>query len=219
MTRREMDLHRPVDAFNRDVCEELQRELLRVVLIQYAAAAEHCHEQFSHETANDELPHYRRAMIEEEVAELIRRTDGHSVKSQKNRARNCSHNVFLLGGQIALTQSKVDAREQLPRDALFRGSYAETPQTLFAFMKEAETTLAVDGQRMLYGILTHCPSEVESMPLFVDIVFPDARYECVVGRVCLLERFPDVVEQFVPEEEVILPQVDQKVRLKRSSTA
>jgi len=203
----------PLGMFNATTAERIQRELLTAVCAIYGISYGDC-EQFEASTLADILPHWRRAKIEEALAELGGRLDGCSVKNEKNEAGTCSHNVLLIGDRIVLTQSKVDDRYRLPRDAAFRGTYARSPQMLFDFMN-GEIPPNPDSHQALYAIMTHSPSDVAHLPLFVDIVFPDPTCKYILGRVRLMEKFPDVVQHFVPAEEVILPEVDQKLRLKR----
>lgn len=213
------DPYDPVGMFNACVPTGFQKGILRAVVSQYAKAYEHCHERFDSPTCDDVLPHYRRALIEEELGELARRFKEPGVLSRQNDAHNCSHNVLLLGDHIAITQSKVDARMALPREAGFRASYARSPQMVFDFAREEEACMSVEAEPILYAIVVHAPSDLASRPLFVDIVFPDAAYQEIVGRVGLLEKFPDVTEHLEPATEEIAPEFAQKLQLKRSSSS
>jgi hypothetical protein len=215
MTANQRNPFDPVSMFNDVADMPLQRELLHGVMAEYAVSYTECAERFGLSTLDDVLPHYRRGKIEELLVELAGRTRGCTVKTRRNEAGNCSHNLLFIGERIALTQSKVDDRHQLPRDALFRGTYARLPQTLLAFMHD-DTTDAHTEEEVLYGMVIHSPSDVKCLPWFVDIVFPDPVCESIVGAIRLMEKFPDVVQQIVPAEEVVRPQIDQKLRLKRT---
>jgi len=204
------------------VGKDFQKESLKAVFSAYDKAFAHCSENFDAATFHDILPHYRRAKIEEALREVALRAEDHTVKAPRNKARNCSHNLLFVNERVALTQSKVDRREQLPREAIFRETYASNPQMLLDFMTDGERDCCSDGSeenKVLYGILVHSPSEAPALPCFVDIVFPDQDCEYIIDRIRLMEKFPDVVEQFAPAEEVIVPEIDQQLQLKRSSTA
>jgi hypothetical protein len=219
MKERRFDPHNPVGMFNTCVPIGFQKEILKVVVSQYGKAYEHCQEHFDSGTCDDVLPYYRRAMIEEELGELARRFKKEGAVSRLNDAHNCSHNVLLLGDRIAITQSKVDGRRALPREAGFRTSYAQSPQMVFEFAKDDNPCAGVEVESVLYGIVVHAPSEIPSCPLFVDIIFPDAAYEQIVDRIRLLEKFPDVAEHLEPLPEEIVPEFAQKLQLRRSSSS
>ena len=60
-----------------------------------------------------------------------------------------------------------------------------------------------DNEIILYAIITHMPDSAnEKTPEFIDIVFPDRAYKKIVGRIELLNKFPDVV---VKEEHEEIP--------------
>ena len=217
MSRTEFNPRDPVSFFREHVERDFQREFLRAIYSQYGSAFERCHEDFAQETLRDVLPHYRRGRIEEVLCELAERHDGCFVTTKPNYRRNCSHNVLHVGEHILLTQSKVDARDALPREAMFRGSYAESQQYLLDFMENPQRYVSQGDHPILYGIIAHSPSCKEHLPAFVDIIFPDACYETIVDRVKLMNEFPDVVEHFDPSEEVIRSEVDGVVRLKDAS--
>ncbi|MBP7052005.1 MAG: hypothetical protein KBE65_13405 [Phycisphaerae bacterium] len=209
------DPFHPELAFNRLADILFQRELLRGVMAEYGVSYSECAEKFGSSTLDDVLPYYRRAKIEELFVELAGRAKGCAVRTRQNDAGNCSHNVLFIGEKIALTQSKIDDRYQLPRDATFRDTYARSPQSLFAFMHD-EATDADTDKKVLYGIITHSPTDGKCLPAFVDVLFPDPVCRSVVGVIRLMEKFPDVVDQIIPAEEVVRPEIGQKLRLKQS---
>jgi hypothetical protein len=201
--------------FNAFAATSLQRELLRGVMAEYGISYAECAERFGSSTLDDVLPHWRCARIEELLVEIAGRMKGCSVRARRNGAGNCSHNLLFIDEKVALTQSKVDDHRQLPRDALFRDTYARLPQTLFAFMHDDNEVDARIGKEVLYGMVIHSPSDAKCLPHFVDIVFPDPTCEFIVGTIPLMEKFPDIVEQILPAEEVVRPEIHEKLRLKQ----
>ena len=207
----------PLGIFNRLVDDNFQLDLLKAVISQYEASYVHCCEVFAPAAREDILPYYRRAKIENVLEDLANQHESCSVKIEKNLARNCCHSLMFLGERIALTQSKVEKRGSLPRDAEFRGSYARSPQMVFDFVRE-ELDSTQSDDAVLYGIIVHSPQEIERFPRFVDIVFPDSQYEYLLDKIPLMEKFPDIVAQFHPEEEDIKSEADEKVQLRSSSS-
>ena len=99
------------------------------------------------------------------------------AKPIKNKAKNCYHRLILAesrnGVNIALTQSKVEQKIMLPRNAEFRKGYAKDPQMIMDFMGEDQVSEFNDNEIILYAIITHMPESAnEKTPEFIDIVFP-----------------------------------------------
>ena len=209
--------HKPIEMFDSLIDESLQRQILVAVYSQYQAAYNHCQEVFDSPARGDILPHYRRAMIEDALCELAGPQKANKSTSMKNRARNCSHNLLLIRDRIVLTQSKVDRKALLPRDAFFRGSYAKSPQMEFDFAKDEASDRLNEEQGILYGIIVHCPSSSSRLPEFVDVIFPDSGYKHVVETLALMERYREIVQRYEPTVEVIESEIEQKLQIKRVS--
>jgi len=204
------DPTKPSEIFNDLVGNKIKNEIARGVVSQYILAYEHCYGSFAQTEAHDLLPDYRRACIEGIMPDLAERIGGYTVKSKKNKAKNCWHRL-ILSNCIILTQSKVEQREKLPRDATFRKGYAESNQMLFDFMNEGEVS-EFDLEAPLYAIIVHLPAnDNKRLPEFVDIVFPNENYREIVGRIKLLYKFPDIIsEKF--QEEIIPDMADTKLK-------
>lgn len=93
--------------------------------------------------------------------------------------------VVLKAGPIILTESMVEERCQLPRQAKHRQANARLNYGLFSDLEE---TLPDDHP--IYAILTHVPHWQKPEPLSVDLIFPNARYDGIEGpRIDLLAAF------------------------------
>lgn len=216
MDSKTYDPTKPSEMFNGLVGDDIQREIAIAVVSQYRRAFEYCYENFEQAEAHDLLPHLRRAYIEEVMPDLAERVEGYTTITEKNKAENCWHRS-ILGDRIILTQSKVEQRKTLPRDAEFRKGYAKSNQMLFDFMNEDEAS-ELEAEAPLYAIIVHMPpDDNKRLPEFVDIVFPDKDYKEIVGPIIeLLDKFPDIIPKINPEE-TIPDKVDIKLVKKTDS--
>lgn len=195
---------KPVAMFNDKVSDDIQRYIARGVTEQYGRACKYCYETFGQTEARGLLPEYRRTCIEDIMPDIAEKIDRCVVESRKNKAKNCYHRLILVkssnGINVALTQSKVEQKKLLPRDAEFRKGYAKDPQMVMDFMEEDKTSEPND-EVILYTIITHMPDPAnEKTPLFIDIVFPDREYKNIIDRIELLKKFPDLVAEEEREE-------------------
>ena len=212
MDSRIYDPTKPDEMFNDLVSDGIQRQIAIAVVSQYKRAYRDCYENCEREEAHDLLPHLRRAYIEGVMPDLAERVEGYTTITKKNKAENCWHRS-ILGDRIRLTQSKVEQQEILPRNAEFRKGYAESNQMLLDFMNEDEASM-LDVEVPLYAIIAHMPVENnKGAPEFVDILFPDKDYKEIVGRIKLLNKFPDIVPE-ITQEETIPEKVE--IKLERS---
>ena len=190
---------KPTEMFHYLVGNDIQRNIAKAVIEQYEKAYENCYNNFRPIEARDLLPYYRRTCIEDIMPDLAERIGNCVIKPRKNKAKNCSHRLILNNG-IILTQSKVEQREVLPRNAEFRKGYAKTGQLLL-FDNEDEIP-NLDNESPLYAIITHMPIESDRNPWFVDIIFPDKDYKVILGRIKLLDNFSDIMPMTVQEEAI-----------------
>jgi len=195
------DPTKPHEMFNDLVSDRIQRQIAIAVVSQYKRAYRDCYENCEREEAHDLLPHLRRAYIEGVMPDLAERVEGYTTITKKNKAENCWHRS-ILGDRIRLTQSKVEQREILPRNAEFRKGYARSNQMFFDFMNENEVS-EIDSEEPLYAIIAHMPAENDKgAPEFVDILFPDKDYKEIVGRIKLLDKFPGTIPETIQEEAI-----------------
>jgi hypothetical protein len=167
--------------------------------------------RFHKAEAADVRPILRRAHVESAIRKLIEsgRPTELRLETRRNGADNCSHLCLVCPG-VTLTCCYVEARGSLPRETIFRRSYASSGQGEFDFAK-----LPSPRNCPLYAILTHGPKwDDESSAGFVDLVFPCSEYKHVVSRIPLLDgrlatqfgRMPEA------EPEIIVPQTMPALR-------
>ena len=204
--------YKPVEMFDSFIPEALQLDIAKGVVREYHHAKIFCDTEFNPAESRDLLPHYRRACIESMLCELSNKYSGMRNNRKQNLKRNCSHRLIFYR-RIMLTQSLVERERMLPREAIYRESYARDPQ-LHLFGKEEPTI----EDAPLYGIITHAPvsGRENDVPSFVDIVFPDKRYKMIVDRIPLLIRFPRVLEEDeMTVQENIPDSLEAKLRLRK----
>ena len=69
------------------------------------------------------------------------------------------------------------------------------------FMEEDQSFEFNDDEIILYAIIIHKPSlGDEKTPEFIDIVFPNKAYNEILGRIELLNKFPNVLVKEEHEE-------------------
>jgi hypothetical protein len=208
----DFDPHDPKSMFNTIISDSFQFDLCNRIHAQYGLAAEHCFDTFLEAEAKDILPYYRRASIESALVDCLEK---HRVKvnAEKNIIGNCSHRL-IVSDRILLTQSCVRFREELPRDAFFRLGYARSGQG-YLFDDDRPP----DPNSYLYAIITHCPSGSIKTPAFIDIIFPDENYEKIIGRIRLLDKFPQIGQVEFEEIKDSLQLKEASLRLKGKKKA
>lgn len=204
MDIKKYDPTKPKVMFNDLVNDDIQLNIAKGVIEQYRKAHKHCYETFGKTEAWGLLPDYRRTCIEDIMPDIAERIGRCVAKPRKNKAKNCYHRLLLVkstkGVNVALTQSKVEQKKLLPRDAEFRKGYAKDPQMVMDFMEEDKTSEPND-EVILYVIITHMPDPAnEKTPLFIDIVFPNKEYNKSIERIELLNKFPNIVVKEEHEE-------------------
>jgi len=192
---------KPVEIFNYLVSNDKQHIIVKAVSEQYKKAHRHCYGTFLPAEARDLLPLYRRTCIEDIMPDLAARIGNCDSKPRKNKAKNCSHRL-MVNNRIILTQSKVESPGILPKNAEFRKGYAKTPQMVFEFMGEDKVS-EKENEACLYALIVHMPVENDNrLPLFVDIIFPDKDFKVILGRIKLLDKFPDIIPVISQEESI-----------------
>lgn len=176
--------HKPSLAFKHYMPQNFLLALSSMVQQCYTAAKDFF-DQFD-EPERDGLPVYRRTLIEDGLVHLAERfkKQGLSISAGKN-LRNNSHRI-LVCGPIVLTQSKIESRRSLPRQADFRETYAKDPQ--LSLFQEMEDDLSTANKELsIYSMLVHRPSLDDRHPEFIDVIFPNRTYTAIVDRIELLQ--------------------------------
>lgn len=212
----DFDPRDPVGMFNALIPDTVQLKLCKQICTQYALAAEHCYETFLDAEARDVLPYYRRACIESALVDCFTKHDDFNVKVATNSIRNSAHRAIIVSDRILITHSSVSERKGLPREALFRQTYARSGQM---YLFEDDCPPEPDSSMCLYAIVTHRASDAIKIPEFIDIVFPDENYGMVIAAVPLLDKFPQVIQVKTEEIKDTLELREAEIRLKRKRNA
>ena len=115
--------------------------------------------------------------------------------ASKPNHRGTSYYTLLSSGSVFLTANAVQQPNELVRYAMYRETYAIASVPNLFGEPPAEGGI-------LYAILLHGPEEEDKMrPEFVHIVFPNKDCSEYVGRIDLLLRFADLVEELRKTEE------------------
>jgi len=192
--------------FGQSVSNSLLSAILNIIYDAYKSAHDECEHAFDKNELKNILPHYRWAKINTLLRGLSESL-GVSVTAELNKSRNSYHALLVAGG-VRMTPSAIENRNDLPREALFRETYAEDNQ-LSMFDDNAPR----NDDAPLYGLILHAPSSNHKEPRFVDIAFPDSEYKRYVGiKINLFQLFPETVasrsvqtEEFVATEPQVTP--------------
>lgn len=194
------------DRFVQAVSNSLLSAILNVVYDGYKSSYDECDRTFDKTELKNILPYYRWAKINALLRGLSESL-GVSVSAELNKSRNSYHALLVAGG-VRMTPSAIENRNELPREALFRETYAEDNQ-----LNMFEDNAPRNEDAPLFGLILHAPSANQKEPRFVDIAFPDSEYTQYVGtKIDLFQLFPETVasrriqtEEFVAAEPQVKP--------------
>lgn len=180
--------------FRESIPLPLRLEIVRRVSDCYRGAIDHCATD-DDGTRRDHIPYERRRRIETAMRTLPL-SDAFSyvgVQSRPN-SRNSSHHIMISSGKFALTFSKTDSFDELPRPSVFRSDYASSVQLgLFDSNEDLPQMEAHRaGTSLIYGVVCHGPDDIDSSrPGYVNVHFPSAaeRTPVLAPRVDLLSEF------------------------------
>lgn len=199
-----MARHEGVDLevlFNQHVPHDCQRELFQALLQSYKQA----------DAANQTLklgepedawlrPYTRRALFEREFRAIAGR---YKLKARTEWTQGESMPYTVVqAGPFLLTESKVDNRWELPREAEFRKHNANYNWTMF---DDIDPDPPAKKDPSYYAILTHVAHPSKPQPRSVNIVFPDGSYRRPAKAIYLMEQFADLVTEVPVPEEVVKP--------------
>jgi hypothetical protein len=188
----------------RDFTEDVLRDMATIVGRAYPRAMAEARKAFCEPVARDYYPIRRRAMIEDSLPMLKNRHPQLRVTSQMNRRRTSSYHQITHNRSV-VTQSKTDGPGELPREAEFRKTLAESPQLVFEEYREL-----VPGHDptadAVFGILGHGPAENDAEGVgYIEVLIPDAAGERVLSRIDLFGYWTEGVERVVFPVEPIAP--------------
>jgi hypothetical protein len=200
--------HDPISLFHEQVPDAFLKDLLRGVLTAWRDADQKTREEHEEPERHDLFPHQRRAILERELRGVGRK-HGLAASPEKNIRKTASY-TRVVCGRVIITASAVHEADEIVRHADFRLSFARSSQ--MCMFAEAVPVLP---DAPLYALILHGPGAMESdedgntvlstaKPGFVDVVFPapvanaQNKIEYVGGRVHLLDRFGDVLNESQP---------------------
>jgi hypothetical protein len=202
----------PVAEFNQHVPEMFLKDVVRGIEESYRAAR----------TARDAYglgqphaewnePYIRRALIESRMQEVASKYKSLAV-DVVFAGRQSSPYVVVKAGPIVLTESMVDGRCQLPREAAFRKQNARFNYGLFSQYEEE-----LPDDTPIYAILSHVPHWKQAVPQFVDVIFPNVTYDGIIGTPFDLKQVfgSGVYDAPVAEEKISEPTPELKKNQKK----
>lgn len=192
--------------FSMSVSNSLLSAILNIIYDAYENSYSECDRAFDKTEMKNILPHYRWAKINTLLRGLSESL-GVSVTAELNKSRN-SYHALLVAGDVRMTPSAIENQNDLPREAVFRETYAEGNQ-----MELYDDNAPHNNDAPLYGLILHSPASNQKEPRFVDIAFPDSEYRRYVGvKLNLFQLFPEVVanrrvqvQEFVAAEPQVKP--------------
>lgn len=143
-------------------------------------------------------PYARRTLIESRTLDIVSKFEG-IVPVQAYAGKDSSPYVVLKIGSIVLTESMVDIRCQLPREATHRRANAQGNRHLYSDYEDA-----LPEGTPIYAILAHVPHWQLAAPKYIDVIFPNATYNGIEGKpIDLLTPFTGNIA--IGEEKVVEP--------------
>lgn len=176
---------------------------LRSVFTGHEVSHEYVRGEFAAEEADNLLPYYRRAKIEGYLRDAAQRS-GLDARVLKSPGSGWWH-TEVRSGPVILTASAVQAPCGLVDPSEFRLSLAE-PNPEYLWEEPGDVPA---GDLPLYALLLHSRSQwvkasdrrrYGMLPGSAYLAFPSSGLESYLHSINLFERFPDVVESFMPQE-------------------
>jgi len=169
------------DLVQQDVPQQFLVDVIIFLRSTYSSVHNYVYSEFNVAVAKDLLPYFRRARIEDGIKPIAERYDRIKVKTERNDANNCSHNVITCD-RIVLTLSLVNSPNELIRSANFRHTLAKSSQ-----LELFDDDNKCSGD-FYYGIILHgAPEPDTKFPSFVRLVFPSKSCTRYVESIDLLK--------------------------------
>lgn len=176
--------------------------LLRAVFAAHKVAIEECSANFKGPEADNILGHYRRAKLEGFMRDTA---DMEGIRAQVVRSRMSNWNhTELRSGPVVLTASSVQSPCDLVEEADFRVTLARDNQE--ALWPEPGDEPSPDAP--LYALLLHSKSRWSHeeqmryghLPGSAYLAFPLPDLSGYAHDINLFDKFPHVVDSFLPQE-------------------
>jgi hypothetical protein len=191
-----------VRVIREDIGDELRRAIAGIVVGAYYDAELRC-EDFRSTTRRDTVAHVRRGLMETRVAEALAGA-GATVVDKPNEGRT-SYHVQATLGRCVITVHAVNNVGELPREANFRFTAAQSAQT---DLYEKQEAVPPDAQ--IYVQVTYGP-RCSSSAMFANIIVPNAdcsqivavvpmHDDLIAARAARLEQASQVASEAVQDE-------------------
>lgn len=198
-------INRPRDFFNKNVTDDAQKELVRLIFRGYRTPYDEIMQSdYKHSLGIDLFPNARRAKIDSYLIQLSGIFPDISTKIQTNLRRN-SHHAVVYAGNVFFTASAVQNEYDLPRKAFFRQEYASM-QTEFDYSSDENIFIirnnTIQQQLKLYALILHGPEigNDKWLPGFIKVAFPSK--DCLTRMdddIDLWKKYPNVVQELINE--------------------
>lgn len=149
---------------------DLREAIALQIVAEYRATKLLCDGMFERPELHDVHAKIRRARIEGAMRVAARTSSGVTAESKRNAAKNAFY-TRLRTGPFVLTQSAIEFRDDVPRDAIFRTTLASGQLDLFG----DDEGDAYSDEDVILGIVVHGRrSRCLLAPDFLMIGFPEA---------------------------------------------
>lgn len=211
-----MDVHEMDALVQQYLPDTFLERLLRAVFTAHQVAFEDVRSEYAASEATNLLPYVRRAKLEGYIRDAAERS-GIAATAVRSPGSGWFH-TELRNGPIILTASSVQTPCGLVDPSEFRLSLAED-NPLYLWDEPGDTPTDVPP---LYTLLLHSRSawaapqdqdKYGSLPGSAYLAFPAAGLETYLHEINLFERFPAVMEAYMPQEW----DTDAKIRYVYSS--
>lgn len=201
-------------AFDREVPEDLQRQIGRTIIGCYSAAVDLAYEIFPRDTKirMTAIGYVRWLFIEAGLLKLRAEAFPGITIGECSNANPKQAHVLIRSGSVIMTESRTRSKDDLPRDASFRRQHSNGQmRTLFSMDEYEEERFPMDGYSV-YGILSHRPKRKQPDWMdYLHVVFPDTEYLAIVDRVDLIGRY-DLRRVVMTPEELVGDEAIPKIR-------
>jgi hypothetical protein len=184
--------------------DSFQKGLLRTVFVGHAAGYDMSFSQMAPTEARNVVGFNRRGKLEGGLRDLVGRFPTFEATVVAGEGNAWFH-TEVRSGPIVLTASSVQSPCDLAYKAEFRRGLAE--RTQLSFFDEDEE--AAPPVKSLYALLLHSPSRWQSrderqkyskLPGSAYLAFPHRDLESYAYGINLFDKFPEVVQEYMPNE-------------------
>lgn len=190
------------DLIDAHLPDDLLKRALRAVFQAKKVAYDHCAAEFlSPADAENVRPFYARGKIQELLREIVGPVPGVEATTVKSDGTFWNH-TEILSGPVVMTAHAVQAPCGLVDGSDYQLSLACGQDALFGSEEPS-------ADARLYALLLHSPfrgrndteqREFAYLPGSVYVAFPASGITYYVRHINLFERFPDVIDQMMPNQ-------------------